>query len=416
MPEMNGIEFLKEIRNKGNQIPFIVFTGKGREEIIIKLFNEGADFYLQKGGAIEPLFAELTHKIIQAVKQKQAACALRESEERFRTLLHCVPAVAVQGYFPDHKVVYWNEANTKIYGYTPDEAIGSDIRDLIVPPEARELVTNEIAKMAETGIPLAAGEMYLTHKNGSMVPVFSSHAVVQIEGKKPMLFCIDIDLSEQKKAEEALLDVNRKLKLLSSITNKDISNEVSLCEKKLDIAQKSENLFELKEYLNQFREHFGSIEHHIEFSRQYQDLGLDAPKWQEVKTNISGLSGSVSIKTENIDSLYLYADPMLGKVFSNLIDNTRRYGGRATEIKVNVRKTDDDMILIWEDNGSGIPVKEKERIFERGYGKNFGIGLYLCREILSITGISIKETGDPKKGAKFEIHVPKDLYNINPPK
>ncbi len=416
MPKMNGIEFLKEVRSKGNQIPFIVFTGKGREEIIIKLLNEGADFYLQKGGAIGPLFAELTHKIVQAVKQKQAACALRESEERFRTLLQSVPAVAVQGYFPDHKVVYWNEANTKIYGYTPDEAIGCDICDLLIPPEARELVTNEISKMAKTGVPLPAGAMYLTHKNGSMVPVFSSHAVVQIEGKKPMLFCIDIDLSEQKKAEEALLDVNRKLKLLSSITNKDISNEIALCEKLLDMAEKNENLVELKEYLDQFREHFSAIERQIEFSRQYQDLGQDAPQWQEVKTNISRLTGSVSIKTENVDSLYLYADPMLGKVFSNLIGNTLRYGGRATEIKVSVQKAYDDLILIWEDNGSGIPVGEKERIFERGYGKNFGIGLYLCREILSITGISIKETGDPKKGVRFEIHVPKDLYKSNPPK
>jgi PAS domain S-box-containing protein len=124
---------------------------------------------------------------ITATKQDEEA--LRESEERFRTLLERVQSVAVQGYLPDYTVVYWNEANTRIYGYTAEEAIGRDIRELLVPVPARDLVTNAIARMAETGIPEPSAELELLHKDGSLVPVFSSHAVKNSrEAHGPVLF------------------------------------------------------------------------------------------------------------------------------------------------------------------------------------------------------------------------------------
>ena len=69
--------------------------------------------------------------------------------------------------------------------------------------------------------------------------------------------------------------------------------------------------------------------------------------------------------------------------------------------------------LIFEDDGAGIPKNENEKIFQRGFGKNTGLGLFLCREILSITGITIKETGEPGKGARFEIFVPQGFYRFN---
>ena len=130
--------------------------------------------------------------------------ALRESEERFRTLLERVQSVAVQGYLPDYTVVYWNEANAHMYGYTAEEAIGRDIRELLVPVPARDEVTTAIARMAETGIPEPSAELEMLHKDGSLVPVFSSHAVVKIPGRSTVQFCFDVDLSDRKKAEKAI--------------------------------------------------------------------------------------------------------------------------------------------------------------------------------------------------------------------
>ena len=81
MPGMDGIEFLVEVRTRFGKIPFILFTGKGREEVVIQAINSGADFYLQKGGEPESQFAELSHKTYSAVSRKRADEALLKSNE-----------------------------------------------------------------------------------------------------------------------------------------------------------------------------------------------------------------------------------------------------------------------------------------------------------------------------------------------
>lgn len=86
MPGMDGIQLLKQVRPEFGSIPFILFTGKGREEIVIEALNNGADSYIQKGGSPKAQFAELMHRIQSAVKRNQSETALRESEEKYRTL------------------------------------------------------------------------------------------------------------------------------------------------------------------------------------------------------------------------------------------------------------------------------------------------------------------------------------------
>jgi signal transduction histidine kinase len=113
------------------------------------------------------------------------------------------------------------------------------------------------------------------------------------------------------------------------------------------------------------------------------------------------------------ETLEIYADPLLGKVFYNLIDNALRYGGdRLTAIRVSSRENSGSVVLTFENNGNGIPQKDKERLFVKGFGKNTGLGLFLSREILAITGITITENGEPGKGARFEISVPKGMYRF----
>ena len=87
MPVMDGIELLKAVRSSGNTIPFILFTGRGREEIVIQALNEGADFYLQKGGEPKSQFTELSHKIKIAVERKRAVNALKQNEYRLNMLV-----------------------------------------------------------------------------------------------------------------------------------------------------------------------------------------------------------------------------------------------------------------------------------------------------------------------------------------
>jgi len=93
----------------------------------------------------------------------------------------------------------------------------------------------------------------------------------------------------------------------------------------------------------------------------------------------------------------VFADPLIVKVFYNLIDNAVRYGGKITTIWFSAWESGSNYLIICEDDGNGIPIDEKERIFDRAFGKNTGLGLFLAREILDITGITIKETGTPGK-------------------
>ena len=130
--------------------------------------------------------------------------ALKSSEARFRGLLQNIPSVAVQGYGLDLTTNYWNEASERLYGYRSAEAIGRSLLELIIPAEMHEGVRAAVHEMFATGQPIPAGELSLVRKDGSRVAVFSSHAYVQAPGQEPEMFCVDIDLTERKRAEAEL--------------------------------------------------------------------------------------------------------------------------------------------------------------------------------------------------------------------
>ncbi len=135
-------------------------------------------------------------------KERQMEKALLESEVKFRKLLENIPTIAVQGYNAEGIIHYWNKANELIYGYTAKEAIGKNLVELIIPPEMRDEVRNIIKHGAKTGEVPPAAELTLMRKDGTPVTVFSSHAVVKQTGKEPALFCMDMDLTDRKQAEQ----------------------------------------------------------------------------------------------------------------------------------------------------------------------------------------------------------------------
>ncbi|MFA5253321.1 MAG: PAS domain S-box protein [Methanoregula sp.] len=226
------------------------------------------------------------------------------------------------------------------------------------------------------------------------------------------------DITARKQAEVALKQINRKLTLLSSITRHDIKNQLLALKAYLELSLSMLNdPAQLEQYITQEMKAANAIERQIAFTREYENLGINAPVWQSaascVREAVPDLpAGTIAVR-EDLGTVEIYADPLLGKVFYNLIDNALRYGGpKMTTIRLSCKNSGTGVTIVVEDDGAGIAAEDKKRLFERGFGHNTGLGLFLSREILSITNITIAETGEPGKGARFEIAVPEGGYRI----
>lgn len=135
------------------------------------------------------------------LRLEQLFDTLRVSEQRFRTLFERMPAIAVQGYSTERRVLFWNAASERLYGYSADEATSRLIEELIIPPEMREDVKAAIAAWVERGVTIPPRELFLMRKDGSRVPVYSSCALLRNSQGENEMYCVDVDLSALKQAE-----------------------------------------------------------------------------------------------------------------------------------------------------------------------------------------------------------------------
>ncbi|MBN1432741.1 MAG: PAS domain S-box protein [Methanomicrobiaceae archaeon] len=222
------------------------------------------------------------------------------------------------------------------------------------------------------------------------------------------------DVSDKRMYQDALYEANKKLNLLSSITRHDILNQIAGVRGFTDILSKRlpEENSELQHYLDRIKKATSNIQEQITFTRDYQNIGVETPSWQNLEKIIESSRSKAQLRNiaffNDCRGLEIYADPMIEKIFFNLLDNTIRHGGDVTEIEVKCRKNSDCLTIIFRDNGKGVSCDLKEKIFDHGYGSNTGLGLFLVREILGITGMGISEVGEPGKGAVFEIQIPAD--------
>ncbi len=216
----DGTDAAASIHERQN-LPIVFILTDSSEEMIRETEKVAAHGYVDKNSP-GPVWNAVIKTALR-FHQKKSGYADMEADQRFRLLLQSVPNVAVQGYEMDGTTVYWNLASETLYGYTTGEAIGKNLVELIIPPEMREFVSEEMRNMAETGVPIPSAELKLMHKDGSLVPVYSSHAIVREPGRSPVLFCIDIDLSERKQAEERVRHEMELRKLLVRLSTSFIN-------------------------------------------------------------------------------------------------------------------------------------------------------------------------------------------------
>jgi PAS domain S-box-containing protein len=207
--EVDGITFLKKIRSEGNDIPFIVFTGRGREEIAIEALNSGADFYLQKGGDPKSQFAELAHFIRRASSQREAERRLLESERKYRHVVEDQTEF-ISRFLPDGTHVFVNEAYLRYFGKSREEMLGKAFRPEI-HPEDRERVAAFFASLTPEH-PVDFVEHRIIMPDGSVRwQRWSDRAIFDEKGQVIEYQSVGRDVTDRQDAVEALERSERRL-------------------------------------------------------------------------------------------------------------------------------------------------------------------------------------------------------------
>jgi signal transduction histidine kinase len=224
--------------------------------------------------------------------------------------------------------------------------------------------------------------------------------------------------NEKMKAIESLALANKKLEILDSLTRHDVLNQISLASIEAELTKGMSTEPKVRESAENIAKINKTIINLLQFSKEYRKVGVEEPRWMNLKEMLSDAidklnRGKIGMNYDCGD-WRVYADPMIEKAFFNILENSIRHGERITKVLIEcaVSKEDGTLRIVFSDDGIGIPEGEKERIFEKGVGKNTGLGLFLVRQILMITDIIISENGTPGKGARFEIVVPKNCFKV----
>ncbi|PKG33446.1 PAS domain S-box protein [Methanoregula sp.] len=339
---------------------------------------------------------------------------LQESQERLSHILQTSP-VGVFESKTSGALTFVNERWEEMTGMSfadmrsrPWKEIQEPLNSMRISKEMWKKFQSRLFPDAETRFMRPDGTVIWLY--GQSVPVYDSKG--QVRGYVGTI----TDITDRKRIEDAVHLANKKLNLMNDITRHDILNTITGIFGLIDMAVASGNKEELARLLEQIKEEGRLIQRQITFTKEYQGVGVHAPIWQNVRDvvarTVAGISSpGISINVE-LEETEIFADPLLEKVFYNLVDNAVRYGEHVTIIRFYYQISDMGLTLICEDGGAGIPDNAKIRIFERGVGRNTGMGLFLAREILRITGISIRETGVYGKGARFELIIPNGTWRF----
>lgn len=228
---------------------------------------------------------------------------------------------------------------------------------------------------------------------------------------------VQSELEERKKTERALAIANNKLNTLAAVTRHDLQNLLTAFNGYLTLSLDEKPEGRIKAYLEKMKSLSETMKKQLAFTRDYQDMGIRTPGWFRIHDLIQSAAQGPFFTKVTIDiqtgSLSILGDPLIEKAIYNLMENAVRHGKRTSTITVKSEKSGDDVDIIVSDDGVGIPDKVKPRIFERGFGSNTGLGLFLTQEILSITGLEISEDGVEGQGARFVIRVPKGQFRFD---
>lgn len=312
--------------------------------------------------------------------------------------------------------ISWTDEVYRIYGVGKEYDPNDLARNISAyTPEDTPVITDAFSKAVQEGVPYDL-ELRLVRGDGRQIwvrtmgtPVIRDGVIARVSGNI-------MDITQRKQLEQSYREAIQKLKMLTGITRHDVVNDLSIISLSLELLQDSEDEEAKENLMTKAFDAINLLNKTINFTREYEDFGSVSSQWQPLQAMISEEQAVISlcgISVENTipSDIEVYSDPIIRKVFRTLFDNAVRHGGEDMSlIRVSTEERDNNLIVVFEDNGIGVPENEKELIFHHGFGKHTGIGLFFAREILAINSITIRECGVETEGARFEILVPRGVF------
>lgn len=347
---------------------------------------------------------------IDALRRENSALKAQLNAEGvdafLRALLDDVEGISVQGYHADGTIIYWNRASEAIYGYTAAEALGRDLVELIIPEPMRPMVRSLIAGAAVTGQMPPPEELALLHKDGSPVPVLSSHSVVILEGMEPLLFCMDVDLAPLKKAEKDLKRSLQEKDLLLREVHHRVKNNLQVISGLLDLSGRRVSSEEARALCRDLGTKIISMT--MVHNQLYQSEHLDeidvAEHVRKLWTHLTGLFSARNVEAVmQMDDVCLPVSVALplGLVVGELATNVLNHafpGGRAGRVVFSLAEQGGEVVFSIRDDGAGFD--------PHAVDQSASLGLKLVRSIVSYQlrgGIDI----DSGRGTLVSLRFPK---------
>lgn len=327
MPNMDGLELLEKIREIDKDISFIIFTGKGREEVVIEALNLGADYYLQKGGDIQSQFSELINLINKSLEKKKADIALRKSEEKFsKAFKFSLNAMAINR-FKGSAFLDINENFTKLLHYNREDIMEKNPDDLSLWVKHDDYL--EYQRLLREEGEVVDHETLLLTKDAQIIPVLISGSLIDIEGELCVL-SVARDITELTEALEALKENEQRYRLLFEGS---------------PVALLNLNLFDIKKQLDELGEQ--GIESLREYFKTYPKILanyvnlININEFNNAVLQLLGAKDESSVKVFLDHDFTLKNIELFSKIFEFLIS-----GGTLLEEEFTVYNLKDEKLRI----------------------------------------------------------------------
>ena len=344
---------------------------------------------------------------------ERSRAALRESEERYRNVVEDQTEM-ISRFLPDGTHVFVNEASCRYFGLDRRDVIGRVFRPEI-PPQDKKRLSRFLASLTPKNPVGTILHRTLDEEGRTRWQRWSDRAIFDGEGRVVEYQSVGRDVTEQQRTEEALTRAKTQLTLLSELSHNELQNQVFTLRGYLGLLElQAENSPEVLDQVERVNGMAAQIARTIEFSRDFQGLGASPARWQPLNEvflyAISHLDLGPLERAGTLEGVEVFADPLLEKVLAGLVENVIHHAHGASRFEVGWHETDEGLVVFVEDNGPGIPDGAKEKIFNRRPG--LGRSLFLAREVLGITGVTLRENGTCGVGARFELIFPAGGYRL----